>query len=138
MSELKLDYEQANPQKRLSIGRLQFISKMLRLTILEVKAYRTTNGIHVRLKTKEKMHPFTIVMVQTLMGSDYAREAYNAIRVYNLETGKYSREAKELWNVLFYKKKVAGVVASQEVYDPKLTWKIKRKLRRRGKNGVVN
>jgi hypothetical protein len=129
MSELKLDFEQKNPQKRLSISRLQFISQILRLTILKVKAYRTTNGIHVRLETKEKMHPITVVMVQTLMGSDYAREAYNAIRVYNLEKGNYSREAKELWNVLFYKKKIAGQVASQEVYDPKLTRKIERKLK---------
>jgi len=128
--ELKLDYEQKNPQKRLSINRIKFVAQILRLKIVDVKAYRTANGIHIRLKTAEKMHPIFAVQVQTLMNSDYAREAYNVIRVYNLTMKKhrYPPVAHELWNVLFYKKLVQGKVASQEVFDPKLTRKLIKEL----------
>jgi hypothetical protein len=71
------------------------------------------------------------VLIQSLMGSDYAREAYNTIRVYNLTLNpdRYSGAAHELWNVLFYKKLVDGEVASVEVYDPKLTGRLRRELK---------
>ncbi|MEM2946277.1 MAG: hypothetical protein QXI87_08030 [Thermoproteota archaeon] len=128
VNELKLDYEQKNPQKRLSIKRVGFIARKLRLTVKDVKAWRTANGIHVRITTKEKMHPITAVLIQALMGSDYAREVYNAIRTYNLNRGGYSETAEEVWNVLFYKKLVKREVASQEKNDDKLTKKLMKEL----------
>jgi hypothetical protein len=132
VSELKLDFDQKHPQKKLSIPRVKFISKLLRLPIEDVEAYRTANGIHVKIKLKEKIHPITAVLIQSLMGSDYSREAYNAIRVYNLtlHPEKYDSVAHDCWNVLYYKKLVNGKVASEEKFDPKLTRRLKRELLR--------
>jgi len=129
-NELKLDFEQKNPQKRLSIPRIKFVLKLLRLPIKNVEAFRTTNGIHVKIQLKKKVHPITAVLIQALCNSDYAREAYNAIRVYNLTLNpqKYSDIAHECWNVLYYKKLVQGEVVSQEVFDPKLTRKLIKEL----------
>jgi hypothetical protein len=131
-NELKLDFEQRNPQKRLSIPRIKFVSRLLRLPIKNVEAYRTTNGIHVKIQLEKKVHPITAVLIQALCNSDYAREAYNAIRVYNLtlHPEKYDSVAHECWNVLYYKKLVDGKVASEEKFDPKLTRRLKRELLR--------
>jgi hypothetical protein len=129
-NELKLDYEQKYPQKRMSIPRVKFVSKLLRLPIKNVEAYRTAKGIHVKIQLKKKVHPITAVLIQALCNSDYAREAYNAIRVYNLTLypQKYSDTAHEIWNVLFYRKYVRGEVVSQEKFDEKLTEKLRREL----------
>jgi hypothetical protein len=73
---------------------------------------------------KEEIEPIITVLIQTLMGDDYARSAYNAVRVLNLmaaKKGQYSNTAYERWNVLFYKKKVNGKVVSCEEPDPRLT-----------------
>jgi hypothetical protein len=128
--ELKLDFDQRHPQKRLSIPRLKFVSRLLRLPVEDVEAYRTANGVHVRIKLKEKIHPITAVLIQSLMGSDYARECYNAIRVYNLtlHPDRYGEVAHECWNVLYYKKLVGGRVASEEKPDPKLTRRLRDEL----------
>jgi hypothetical protein len=129
-NELKLDFEQKNPQKRLSIPRIKFVSRLLRLPIKNVEAFRTANGIHVKIQLKKKVHPITAVLIQALCNSDYAREAYNAIRVYNLTLNpqKYSDTAHETWNVLFYRKYVQGKVASQEKFDSELTRKLRKEL----------
>jgi hypothetical protein len=129
-NELKLDFDQKNPQKRLSIPRIKFVLNLLRLPIKNVEAFRTTNGIHVKIQLKKKVHPITAVLIQALCNSDYAREAYNTIRVYNLTLNpqKYSDIAHECWNVLYYKKLVQGEVVSQEKYDPKLTRKLRKEL----------
>jgi hypothetical protein len=128
--ELKLDFEQKNPQKRLSINRVKFVAQILRLKIVGAEAYRTANGIHISLKTAEKMHPIFAVQVQTLMNSDYARESYNVIRTYNLTMKKhrYPPTAFDCWNVLYYKKVTKGEVVSQEKFDEKLTEKLRREL----------
>jgi len=127
---LKLDFDPKYPQKRMSIPRIKFIMKLLRIPIKNVEAYRTTNGIHVKIWLKGKLHPITAVLIQALCNSDYAREAYNAVRVYNLTLNpqKYSDDAHDCWNVLYYKKYVQGEVVSQEKFDPKLTRKLTEEL----------
>jgi hypothetical protein len=137
--ELKLDFDQKHSQKRLSIPRLKFVSRLLRLPIEDVEAFRTANGIHVKIKLREKVHPITAVLIQSLMGSDYGREAYNAIRVYNLTLNpeKYDEVAHECWNVLYYRKYVDGRVASEERPDPKLTRRLKRELLRSEEKGEL-
>ena len=132
--ELKLDFEQGRFLKRLSVKRIGFVARMLRLPVEDVKAYRTANGVHVYIKLDAKVHPVTAVLIQSLMGSDYARECYNAIRVYNmmLNPEKYSEVAKNCWNVLFTEKYVDGRLASKEVYDPELTERLRRELRLKG------
>jgi hypothetical protein len=125
-TELKLDFDQKHKSKRLDIKRIGWIARFFRLTVEDVKGWRTTNGIHVRIWIKENLHPVVTVVMQSLMGDDYARCAYNACRVLNLTVNpdKYSDVAHEIWNVLFYRKYVEGKVASQEVFDPKLTRKL--------------
>lgn len=130
MSLIKLDYDKNYPQKRIGVERIGWISRFLRLTIDDVKAWKTKNGIHVKIWVKERLSPLMIVMIQSLMGSDYARESYNLVRVMNLldKRKKYSRVAKEHFNVLFYKKKVKGKVASKEVFSKRLTKKLRGEL----------
>jgi len=74
------------------------------------------------------------------MGSDYARETYNAIRVYNLtlHPERYSETAEELWNVLYYKKIEKGKVTSREMFDSKLTEELRRELIREGDDENIN
>jgi len=128
--EIKLDFDRGG-QKRMSIKRIGYIARLLRLPIESVEAFRTSKGVHVKMKLKEEVHPITAVLIQSLMGSDYAREAYNAIRVYNLALNpeKYSSTAHETWNVLFEEKYVDGRVVSREEYDDKLTKRLRRELK---------
>ena len=137
---LMLDFEEDNPQKKMSISRIGYVARKMRLPIKDVKAWRTSRGIHVRIWLKKPVHPITAVLIQALMNSDYARETHNAIRVYNLtlHPKKYSETAKEAWNVLFYRKIVKGKVVSEEVYDPELTEKLRRELIREGDNPNIN
>jgi hypothetical protein len=127
MSELKLDFDKKN---KLDIKRIGWVSRFCRLTVKDVKAWKTKNGIHIRIWIKEKLHPLIVVLIQSLMGSDYARECYNACRVLNLTINpeKYSKTAHEIWNVLFYKKIYKGKVVSEEKFDKKLTKKLKKEL----------
>lgn len=127
---LKLDFEQENPQKSMSVPRMAWVAKFCRLTVQDVKAYRTRKGIHVVIRVREALHPLIAVLIQSLMGSDYAREAYNAVRVINLMSSpdKYDKVAHDCWNVLYYKKLVGGEVASEERFDPKLTEELRRAL----------
>jgi len=129
-NELKLDFDQKHRSKRLDIKRIGWVARFFRLTVEDVEAWRTAKGIHVKITLKEKLHPLFAVLVQSLMGDDYARCAYNACRVLNLMANpqKYSDIAHDLWNVLFYKKLVQGEVVSQEKYDPKLTRKLRKEL----------
>jgi hypothetical protein len=129
-NELKLDFDQKHRSKRLDIKRIGWIARFFRLTVQDVEAWRTAKGIHVKITLKEKLHPLVAVFIQSLMGSDYAREAYNGCRVLNLMANpqKYNDIAHECWNVLYYKKLVQGEVVSQEKYDPKLTRKLRKEL----------
>jgi hypothetical protein len=128
--ELMLDFDQKHKSKRMDIKRIGWIVRFCRLTVEDVKAWRTANGIHVRIQLKEKLHPLIAVLIQSLMGDDYARCAYNACRVLNLTVNpdKYSDTAHETWNVLYYKKLFEGEVVSQEKFDGKLTEKLRREL----------
>lgn len=130
-NELKLDFDQKHRSKRIDVKRIGWVARFFRLTVLDVKAWRTANGVHVRIWLREKLHPLVAVLLQSLMGDDYARCSYNACRVLNLTANpdRYSETAHELWNVLFYKKLVDGRVASVEVYDPKLTGRLRRELK---------
>lgn len=127
---LKLDFEEGNPQKSMSIPRIGWVARFCRLTVEDVRAYRTAKGVHVVVRVREPLHPLIAVLIQSLMGSDYAREAYNAVRVLNLMASpdKYDAVAHDCWNVLYYKKLVGGRVASEERFDPELTEALRREL----------
>jgi len=129
-NELKLDFDQRHRSKRLDIKRIGWVARFLRLTVEDVQAWRTANGVHVRIWIKERLHPLLVVLIQSLMGDDYARCAYNAVRVLNLMAypDRYGEVAHECWNVLYYKKLVGGRVASEEKPDPKLTRRLRDEL----------
>jgi hypothetical protein len=132
VSELRLDFDKHYPQKRLNISRVCFIARMLRLTIISVEATKTKNGKHVRIIIAEKIHPVTQILIQALMNSDYAREVYNVIRVFNLlkPDANYSSVAAQRYNVLFYKKLVGGKVVSWEEPDPVLSERLMKRLKK--------
>jgi hypothetical protein len=128
-NEIKLDFDRHEGQ-RLDVKRISWVAKFCRLTVENVEAYKTAHGVHVKIRLREKLHPLIVVLIQSLMGSDWKRESYNACRVLNLmkHPEKYSETAKGLWNVLYYKKLVKGKVVSKERFDPRLTRKLKKEL----------
>lgn len=130
VNELKLDFDQRHPQKRMSVPRMKYIARLMRLPVEDVKAYRTAHGVHVTVRLREPVHALVAVLLQSLLGSDYGKEAFCAIRVLNLMASpdKYDKVARDCWNVLFYKKLVKGQVVSEEKFDPKLTRKLRRAL----------
>lgn len=136
ISEIKLDYD----GKRLPIRRINYVYKILRLTLEDAEVYKTIRkwkptkrkpdyGWHVKLLVKEKIPMYNIVMIQTLMGSCWRRECYNFIRIMNLLTRKIKGAITQNWNVLYSKKIIKGKVASVEKFDKEMTEKLKERLK---------
>lgn len=132
---IKLDFD----GKTLPINRIRFVFKILRLSLEDVKVYKTVRkwkssekkpdyGWHVRLWVKETMPIYHLGYVQALMGSDWKRESYNFIRIVNLLARNIKGVMRENWNVLFSKKIIRGRVASVEEFDEEMTKKLREKL----------
>lgn len=116
MALIKLDFD----KKELPMVRINYVFKLLRLRLRDVKIYKTRKGWHVKIEIKERIKsPITLTLIQALMGSDYRRETFNMIRAYNLDKKKGA--IKEAWNVLYYKKLVKGKIVSEEKFDEKTT-----------------
>lgn len=136
ITEIKLDYD----GKRLPIRRINYVYKILRMNLKDVKVYKTIRkwkplkrkpdyGWHVKLKVMENIPIYHLVSIQTLMGSCYKRECYNFIRVVNLLTRKITGPITQNWNVLYSKKKIGGKVASVEKFDKQMTEKLRERLK---------
>lgn len=100
MTDIKLDID----DKRGPFGkgeRLAFqipvIRKMTGISLYLDSVTETAHGYHVRLHTAATLEDFEIILIQLMLGSDWARECWNYGRVLN-------GESMAEWNVLFQKK----------------------------------
>jgi hypothetical protein len=120
MAIIKLDYD----RKTIPVYKIDWITRFFKLIVKDVKVWKTRKGTHIKIEVEQKIHPITITLIQSLMASDYRREAYNALRAYQLDEKKGSA-IKQNWNVLYYKKKIAGEVVSEEKFDEERSKRLK-------------
>ena len=82
--------------------KIWWVFKTLRLRVRWCSFYRTARGWHLEIELTRRVHPWRIVALQAILGSDYRREAFNLRR-----TGNWRNlpvVARERWNVLFLQK----------------------------------
>jgi len=62
---------------------------------------RTQRGWHLVLRVHKSLHPFAIVALQALLGSDLEREKFNFGRVMADANHSQGRFARARWNILY-------------------------------------
>jgi hypothetical protein len=84
--------------------RCEFIQRTLELTIEDgaLISSSTNGGVHVRMRLREPVAEWLIVVMQALLGSDYRRETYNVRRVLTLSDAPAFWHSR--WNVLYERK----------------------------------
>lgn len=92
MTLLKIDLDTKSAQAEYK-RRHEWVLNKLGLTVLsrEISMSKGGEGLHVRLNVAEKLSDLETVLIQSILGSDYHRETYNAVRV---------RLNVRCWNVL--------------------------------------
>lgn len=63
---------------------------------------KTRRGWHVEVELRGRLHPWKVVALQAILGSDYRRETFNLRRVWNWRG--LDSAARKHWNVLFTRK----------------------------------
>lgn len=81
---LYLDFDHAVPATFW--GRLMHTAHLWRWPVAGVRYDRTRRGWHVVIKIGRELEPAVIVAAQTILGSDPHREAFNLMRVQQLDT----------------------------------------------------
>lgn len=79
MTELKCDYDRATLPREWWT-RLRIVMRAHRLTVDLVRVDRTARGWHVVIVVRQRMEFTRVVLVQTLLGSDWKRELFNSRR----------------------------------------------------------
>jgi len=103
--KLLLDFD---GEDGLDFDRFKTIVHVVGLKVLDIKAYKTARGTHLYLDVEfraecvflrgnhtEYAKDLDLLLLQTLMGSDFRREAFNYTRIRSGISG---------WNVLFAEK----------------------------------
>lgn len=98
MTLLYLDFDGAVPKGL--IDRVTWMCKLWRWPIIAVRFDKTRHGWHVIIGVRKKLAPPLIVAAQAVLGSDPKREAFNIMRVQNLDA--LSPYWRERWNVLYF------------------------------------
>lgn len=82
--------------------RVWWVLRMLRCSVRYVSYRRTRRGWHVEVEVARRLHPWRVIAIQAILGSDYRRETFNLRR-----TARWSElpaVARDHWNVLFVQK----------------------------------
>jgi len=99
MSTIKLDYDNMKIEDVNTTfwNRLVTLQKILKIRLTEIRLRQSSsrNGYHIIARTKTKLEPAEIVLIQLALGSDYVRELMQ-YRRYKL--------GWKTWNVLFEEK----------------------------------
>jgi hypothetical protein len=94
---LKVDIDRARlPHIERRIG---LLCAALGVRCRGVEFYRTAHGWHVRVALDTRMSAPIIVAAQTILGSDWKREAYNLMRARRLP--RVDAFWRNRWNVLY-------------------------------------
>lgn len=79
MTEIKCDYDRATLPREWW-DRLRIVMRAQRLTVEYVRVDRTTRGWHVWVIVRQRMAFPRVILVQSLLGSDWKRELFNSRR----------------------------------------------------------
>ena len=129
MSVVKLDID----RKKIDLQRINIVHQLITywrdMKFRSARVYKTKNGWHVHLEYEMKVSDRDVILMQSLMDSDFKRETLNYIRV-------GSRKYGDDWNVLFAKKSEYKIgkkmkVVSRERYDRVLSEKLESMLRKK-------
>lgn len=101
-SALKLDFDRPTLPAKFD-AHLFRCARLWGVTVTVWWARRTARGWHVGIHLREKLPPMTAVAMQSALGDDKARVAYNIMKV---SRGKPADIRAGLWNVL-YREKIA-------------------------------
>lgn len=82
--------------------KVHWVFGIMKLRVLWYSFYRTNRGWHLEIETARRVHPWRIVALQAILGSDYRRELFNLRRTGNWRN--LPAVARERWNVLFLQK----------------------------------
>lgn len=101
-----------------------WIIKNLGLKIEKLECYETNHGYHIYLYLDNILTNFDILMIESLLGSDFRKQLYGYLKVKN---------GTKNWDVLFKEKFVYNhldhkIPLSAEKYSEKLNETISRKL----------
>jgi hypothetical protein len=91
MTTLKLDFDGRIP--RDYARRLEFIVRAHRLRVLAERIDKTRNGYHVTLTVAGRVSFMRVILLQSLLGSDWKRETFNSRRAVAW------RNVPEFWRV---------------------------------------
>lgn len=97
MTLLYLDFDGAFPARFMD--RVTWCARVWRWSLVAVRIDKTRNGWHVVVGVAESVEPALVVAAQSILGSDYKREAFNLMRVQSLP--HVSPFWRERWNVLY-------------------------------------
>lgn len=78
MTEIKLDYDGRLPARLLN--RIGLVCRVHRLPVLAVSVAPTRHGFHVTVVVRGRVSAMRLVLLQSLLGSDWKRELYNSRR----------------------------------------------------------
>lgn len=100
----RLDYD-SREELRAGIERMRFVLSLARSNgfnpgRIVLKRHRTRRGWHVELLARIQLRPVEMVALQSLLGSDYRREAFNLFRSLALPSAPGFWRQLGNWNVL--------------------------------------
>lgn len=91
------DRKKINPEQR--VFRL---ARMLKIYPEWIELRRTARGWHMTIKWDHGLSPTAIVAIQSILGSDPFREAFNLARIRGANVAGLMRDPR--WNLLFKEK----------------------------------
>lgn len=89
------------PIPRDTEWRIRFAAWTIGFTVKYVRFDRTRNGWHMIVETRERFTPTELVLLQSLLGSDWKREVYNARRARTLSRQPALWRRAPRWNTLY-------------------------------------
>lgn len=110
-TRLKVDLDGTLP--RDLDERLHWCLRIMGVRVEWWSVRRTRRGWHVEVELRGRLHPWKVVALQAILGSDYRRETFNLRRVWNWRG--LDSAARKHWNVLFTRK--VHVVFSPEKHN---------------------
>lgn len=120
--KLDIDLKSTDYLQGFAFPQLKNVSEILKLTYTKVQVFETKHGYHIYLHMKipKQICDLYLPCIQSLMGSDYKREALNFTRVL---------AGEQNWNVLFKEKHKGRKIVSKEIFKRKETNILKEMLK---------
>lgn len=94
-----LDFD--NPIPRNWYIKLLWVSRTIHAKPIYCRTDKTKHGYHIIVKWDREWSDYQILALQSILGSDYRREALNLFR---LDNSPQTPAAKQRWNILYERK----------------------------------